>query len=103
MPVYQYKCSKCNHKFELVQSFDADPSACCPECCNGAKRLFVPVPIIFKGSGFYVTDHRKGSNGDVEKTSEVKPEAKTEAKPEAKVTEEKEKTVTNGVKESEKL
>ena len=59
MPVYLYECSKCSHKFELLQSFRAEPSAPCPECNNGSKRLFVPVPIIFKGSGFYVTDSRK--------------------------------------------
>jgi len=62
MPIYLYECYKCNHKFELLQSFRAEPSAQCPECHNGSKRLFVPVPIIFKGSGFYVTDSRKKDN-----------------------------------------
>jgi putative FmdB family regulatory protein len=69
MPVYLYECSKCNHKFELLQSFRAEPSAPCPECHNGSKRLFVPVPIIFKGSGFYVTDSRKNHNEVTEKTT----------------------------------
>lgn len=95
MPVYQYECTKCNHKFELTQSFNAEPSAQCPECNNGAKRLFIPVPVIFKGSGFYITDHRKDGNGDINKTSEVKPEAKA--------VEAKDNTVKDEVKEAEKL
>ena len=57
MPIYQYLCSKCNSKFELRQGFNDDPVVVCPKCQNGARRLFTPVPIIFKGSGFYVTDN----------------------------------------------
>jgi putative FmdB family regulatory protein len=74
MPIYQYHCSKCNFKFELKQSFSDESSVCCPKCQNGAQRLFSPVPVIFKGSGFYVTDNRKSDTAD---TSDVKvPKAK---------------------------
>lgn len=59
MPIYEYMCPKCNLKFELRQSFSESPVALCPECHNGAQRLFAPVPIIFKGPGFYTTDNRK--------------------------------------------
>ena len=59
MPVYQYLCPKCNMEFDLRQSFDDEAIVTCPNCQNGAQRLFVPVPIIFKGSGFYVTDNAK--------------------------------------------
>ena len=59
MPIYQYSCSKCNTNFELRQGFNDDSVAACPKCKSEAKRRFVPVPIIFKGSGFYVTDSRK--------------------------------------------
>jgi putative FmdB family regulatory protein len=62
MPIYQYHCPKCNLKFELKQSFSDESMVACPKCQNGAKRLFSPVPVIFKGSGFYVTDNRKGSS-----------------------------------------
>jgi putative FmdB family regulatory protein len=58
MPIYQYVCSKCNTKFELRQGFNDDSVANCPKCKCEARRLFVPVPIIFKGSGFYVTDSK---------------------------------------------
>ena len=61
MPIYQYHCPKCNLKFELKQSFSDESMVACPKCQNGAKRLFSPVPVIFKGSGFYVTDNRKES------------------------------------------
>ena len=60
MPIYQYLCPKCNLKFELKQSFTDESIVTCPKCQNGAQRLFVPVPVIFKGSGFYSTDNRKG-------------------------------------------
>ncbi len=67
MPIYQYICPKCNLRFELKQSFSAEAVASCPKCQNGARRLFAPVPIIFKGSGFYVTDNRKESADDKNK------------------------------------
>ena len=65
MPIYQYCCSKCNTSFELRQGFNDDSVAACPKCKSEAKRRFVPVPIIFKGSGFYVTDSRKPSEAQL--------------------------------------
>ena len=56
MPAYDYKCNSCGHRFEERQSFYADPVASCPECESEASRQFVAVPIVFKGSGFYVND-----------------------------------------------
>jgi len=73
MPVYQYRCAKCKLKFELKQSFNDESIVACPKCRNEAKRLFSPVPVIFKGSGFYVTDNRKTVP---ESTSEIKPSVK---------------------------
>ena len=65
MPIYQYVCSKCNTKFELRQSFNDESVANCPNCKCEARRLFVPVPIIFKGSGFYVTDSKTTSEAQL--------------------------------------
>ena len=62
MPAYDYKCDSCGHRFEERQSFYADPVANCPECDSRASRQFVAVPIVFKGSGFYVNDYGKGSS-----------------------------------------
>jgi putative FmdB family regulatory protein len=58
MPTYEYQCLKCEHRFELEQSFSAEPIAVCPVCRGVARRLFSAVPILFKGSGFYITDSR---------------------------------------------
>ena len=62
MPIYEYECPECRHRFEKKQSFHDEPKADCPECQAPAKRVFHPAPIIFKGSGFYVTDHRDASS-----------------------------------------
>jgi len=59
MPVYEYECEKCLLRFEVKRRFGEDGSSPCPQCGNDARRLFTPVPIVFKGSGFYVTDNRK--------------------------------------------
>jgi len=56
MPIYEYQCENCGHRFELKQSFKDKSVVTCPQCGGKAGRIFVPVPIIFKGSGFYVTD-----------------------------------------------
>lgn len=62
MPAYDYKCNDCGHRFEERQSFYADPVATCPLCESAASRQFVAVPIVFKGSGFYVNDYGKSSS-----------------------------------------
>ena len=62
MPRYDYECTSCHHVFEMRQSFDSDPVAECPECSNKANRKFHAVPIVFKGSGFYVNDYGKNSS-----------------------------------------
>ncbi len=69
MPIYEYECTKCNHRFEKKQSFHDEPMAECPKCSESARRVFQPAPIIFKGSGFYVTDHRKGSESSSSSSS----------------------------------
>ena len=61
MPIYDYECCVCDHHFEQKQSFDEEPVAVCPRCRGKARRVLRPVPVIFKGSGFYVTDNRKTS------------------------------------------
>jgi len=58
MPIYQYRCLDCDLKFDLKQSFTDKPIADCPSCHGIARRVFCPVPIIFNGPGFYITDSR---------------------------------------------
>ena len=64
MPIYEYECEECHLRFELRKSFNEDGQDCCPQCRSNARRLFSPVPIIFKGSGFYITDNRDHSPSD---------------------------------------
>jgi len=59
VPVYDYKCSGCGHRFELRQGFDADPVEVCPRCQAPAHRRFHSVGVIYKGSGFYTTDYAR--------------------------------------------
>jgi putative FmdB family regulatory protein len=62
MPTYDYKCDACNHQFEEVQSFKADPLTTCPKCGQERlRRLFgTGAAILFKGGGFYETDYKRG-------------------------------------------
>lgn len=60
MPRYDYKCSSCNNRFELRQSFNSETVAACPECGSASNRQFHAPPVIFKGSGWYVNDYGKG-------------------------------------------
>ncbi|HEY5888756.1 MAG TPA: zinc ribbon domain-containing protein [Acidimicrobiales bacterium] len=63
MPTYEYKCRDCGHQLEVVQSFTDDSLTKCPSCRKKAlRKVFSPVGIAFKGSGFYKTDSRS-SNG----------------------------------------
>jgi putative FmdB family regulatory protein len=59
MPIYEYECKKCRSRFEKKQSFHDEPVAECPECNKKCKRVFSVGAVIYKGSGFYVTDYRK--------------------------------------------
>ena len=63
LPRYDYRCDSCNHEFVLRQSFDSEPVADCTECNSTATRQFHVVPVVFKGSGWYVNDYgKKGSS-----------------------------------------
>ncbi|MFP4383298.1 MAG: FmdB family zinc ribbon protein [Spirochaetia bacterium] len=63
MPTYEYECTSCGHNFEVFQAMSDDPLSKCPECGKKVKRLIsAGMGIIFKGSGFYVTDSKKSSS-----------------------------------------
>ena len=59
MPVYEYRCHKCGNRYEKREGFDAPSRQKCPKCRGRATRVLQAAPIVFKGSGFYVTDSRK--------------------------------------------
>ena len=62
MPIYVYQCESCGVAFERQQSFSDAPLTRCPECEGHVHRVIQPVGIVFKGSGFYVTDNRAKSS-----------------------------------------
>jgi putative FmdB family regulatory protein len=62
MPIYLYECHSCGVRFERMQRISDDPLTDCPECDGHVHRIIQPVGVIFKGSGFYVTDNRRGSS-----------------------------------------
>lgn len=61
MPTYEYLCQTCSHRFEVWQKMSDEPLQVCPECGKHIRRVLYPAGIVFKGSGFYKTDHGNGS------------------------------------------
>ncbi len=76
MPIYEYRCLKCGHQFEKLQSISDHAVKKCEKCGARVTRLFHPVAIHFKGSGFYSTDY--GKKGSAKSKSEEKPKKKKE-------------------------
>ena len=84
MPVYTYRCSNCGVQFEKQQSFSDQSLIKCPECGKRAlKKVYLPVGIVFKGSGFYATDHHSPS-GMASMKADEKAEGKASEKKETK-------------------
>jgi putative FmdB family regulatory protein len=63
VPTYEYACTDCAERLETVQKFSDDPLTVCPACGGRLRKVFSPVGIVFKGSGFYRTDSRASANG----------------------------------------
>jgi putative FmdB family regulatory protein len=63
MPTYEYACTSCGQHIEVVQSMSAAPLTECANCGGKLRKVFSPIGIVFKGSGFYKTDSRSSSNG----------------------------------------
>jgi putative FmdB family regulatory protein len=64
MPTYTYQCDSCEHGFEAVQRFADDPLSECPQCGASIRRVIQPVGVVFKGSGWYITDSRPKSSSE---------------------------------------
>jgi len=91
MPIYTYRCENCGVQFDRQQSFSDPPLTRCPECNKKTlRKVYLPVGIVFKGSGFYSTDHRSPSgasrsssrdekSGGNEKSAASKKESETGA------------------------
>jgi|SRR6185436_11054230 len=95
MPIYEYQCTECGERAEIIQNFSDPPHTICSNCGGAMKKLFSAPAIQFKGSGFYKTDYAskssaapaaKSESGDTktETKSETKGENKAETKTETK-------------------
>ena len=99
MPLYEYQCDACDHRFEVIQKFSDAPVETCPKCGGTVKRLLSSPAIQFKGSGWYITDYARSGKSDggnvasgkneaggstAENKTETKGETKGETKTEAK-------------------
>ena len=104
MPLYEYQCDACAHRFEVIQKYSDAPIEVCPKCGGVVKKLLSSPAIQFKGTGWYITDYAKSGKSDSgtaataksesaeksgekssEGSSESKPESKGESKPETKI------------------
>lgn len=63
MPIYQYRCSSCHSLFEILQRINDPPLQHCQYCSGEVRRIISPVGLIFKGSGFHVTDYKGNGSG----------------------------------------
>ena len=107
MPTYEYKCTKCDHSFEMLQTMNEPPRKRCPECgCKVERLIGAGAGLIFKGSGFYITDYVKGKDGREKKSeSEGKTNGKSNdnsVKKSEKNTESKQNSKSQSSKKSEK-
>lgn len=98
MPLYEYQCKKCGHRFERIQKFSDPHVKKCPECGGAVEQLLSAPAVQFKGSGWYVTDYGKGGsssgsskNGESAKSEDKSEKPKSESKSETK-SESKKKT-----------
>jgi putative FmdB family regulatory protein len=85
MPIYEYRCER-GHTFEVMQRMTDDPLTSCSTCEAPVQRVFHPVAVHFKGSGFYSTDYGKKAGASSTSDSSSKAETKTDSKSESKDT-----------------
>ncbi len=64
MPLYEYECDACQHRFEVIQKFSDPPIETCPKCGSTVQKLLSSPAIQFKGSGWYITDYARAGKGD---------------------------------------
>jgi putative FmdB family regulatory protein len=77
VPTYSYTCTVCGHSLDVHQSFDDMPLTVCPECSGRLRKVFSPVGVVFKGSGFYRTDARASGKAGTSSTTAASPAAGT--------------------------
>jgi putative FmdB family regulatory protein len=85
VPLYEYECKKCGHRFEKIQKFSDEPIKTCPECGGEVEKLLTAPAVQFKGAGWYVTDYAKkggsSSKSNPSESSSPASDTKSESKP----------------------
>ena len=81
MPLYEYECKKCHHRFEKIQKFSDPHVKKCPECGGPVEQVISAPAVQFKGSGWYVTDYAKSHTPSNKPPDGDKKEAKSDDKP----------------------
>ena len=84
MPLYEYECKKCHHRFERIQKFSDPPAKKCPDCGGPVEQVISAPAVQFKGSGWYVTDYGKNTSHKPHTPSSSNGDSKSESKPESK-------------------
>lgn len=101
MPTYSYHCDTGNHDFDIVQRFSDDALTVCPECGGSVRRVIQPVGVVFKGSGWYITDSRKGSgDSDASRSSTKSSEKKSDTTSEKSAATPEKATASSGSEKS---
>jgi len=103
MPLYEYECKKCGHRFEKIQKFSDKMVKKCPECGGAVEQMISAPAVQFKGSGWYVTDYaKKPSTGSSSGSSDSsnKNEGPASAKDSGKESKKEEKTKSESAKDS---
>ena len=95
MPIYEYECVACSEKFEVRRGFHDEVQANCPDCKGAGKRMFSPVTVIYKGSGFYTTDYGRGNSGPIKRDNGAETESKPVESKETKKEDSKAETKTD--------
>jgi putative FmdB family regulatory protein len=93
MPLYEYQCKKCSHRFEKILKFSDKPIKKCPECGGAVEQLISAATVQFKGAGWYVTDYAKKGTASSAKASDSDSGSKDTSK-DSKETKKEEKSKT---------
>jgi len=103
MPTYEYLCRECSHRFETRQKMTDDSLTTCPECGGNIRRVLFPASVVFKGSGFYKTDHNASGpvaseNGNTDKSEKTETSKEGETKTASESKSNESSTQTPGTK-----
>jgi len=102
MPTYEYLCQTCSHRFETWQKMTDEPLSICPECGGHIRRVLYATGVIFKGSGFYVNDHKNEHGAGVKSETKKEEGSGDTAKPKSDESKSAESSASTSKEKSDK-